>query len=172
MKTFLLIVVLAVAGCASFNNAMTPGVETLHDKFDDSIIVRQDPVSSSDELTGDWHTLGFEWNSKMPQLVFVTAGTNGGATIDGLAFKADGQTITAIDLASAYPEYENGWTTRRFSMALADFLTVSRARTVQMRLSSLNHYTVSTFGADHPNALVNAKFKPFTEQILHVSKTI
>lgn len=60
----------------------------------------------------------------------------------------------------------------RFVMPLQDFLIVSRARDVKMRLEQGNNYTVSEFGTDHPKATVNSKFKPFTDKILEISSSL
>ena len=77
---------LLVAGCASMNNAMTPSSHVMTDDFDGTAIIRQAPVSSSSSLAEGWHTLGFEWGQKTPDLVFITAGTNGITNVTDVAF--------------------------------------------------------------------------------------
>jgi hypothetical protein len=47
------------------------------DDFDGSIIVRQTPVSASSSMSEAWHTLGFSWNQKTPNIIYITAGTVG-----------------------------------------------------------------------------------------------
>lgn len=111
-RTTAFLLALSLTACASFNNAMTPSAQVIEDKFDDAKIIRQEPVSASDALTGAWHTLGFEWNSKQPKEVFVTAGTNGIVPITALAFNADGQKLPPATLASSHSETGDGWSTR------------------------------------------------------------
>lgn len=174
MKTRAILVAMSalIAGCASFNDAMTPSLHIIEDKFDGATIVRQDPVSASDALVGAWHTLGFEWSSKQPRNVFVTAGTNGVVPVTNLAFNADGDKLPPAALASEYSETDHGWTSRRFVMPLQDFLIVSRARDVKMRLGQGDNYSVSEFGPAHSGAIVNSKFKPFTDRILQISSSL
>lgn len=169
-----LILAATLPGCAStggsFNDAMTPSVRVAYDKFDDSTIIVQPPVSAASSLKDDWHTLGFEWLSRNPTEVFLTAGINGTTAVSELAFNVDGVFITDIRQASLHTEFENGWSSRRFVMSLEDFLKVSRGQVVHMRLGQLNSYTVSSFGSAHPKAIVNAKIKPFTDKILELNK--
>ena len=64
-------------GCADVNNALTPSLNVDKDPFDDSLIIYQSPVSASSSMTEGWHTMGFEWNQKFPDVVFLQVGTNG-----------------------------------------------------------------------------------------------
>lgn len=168
-RTAFAVMILGAAGCASMNDAMTPSATVVQDKFDNSTIVRQDPVSAAAGLSDAWHTLGFEWISKFPKQVFVTAGTNGTTRISGVAFNADGRIFDQIEFASEHTEFPDGWSTRRFVMPLADFLTVARAQSVQMKLSQGNNYTVSSFGPAYPMAAVNKKIPPFLDKVLQLS---
>jgi len=174
---------LLVAGCAgsgthhTMNNIFTPNAEVLKDKYDGATIVQQEPVNAGAGVGEPWHVLGFDWSTKTPQTVFVTAGIVGTTRIGGLAFNADGTKIENIKLASENTDFErsqHGPSTsyRRFSMSLQDFLLVARAKDVKMRLSTGNTYSVSSFGPANPNAIVNSKFKGFTDKVLQIGGSI
>jgi len=126
--------------------------------------VRQQPVSAASGLSDAWHTLGFEWSQKTPNVVYVTAGVQGITNIFDLAFNADGQVVDNLKTASAQTEYGQ-WSTRRFAMSWGEFLSVANAKEVKMRVSRANDYTVSSFGPAHPNALVNTKLAPFVAKV-------
>jgi len=166
----LMLVAVLVAGCASMNDAMTPSISITKDDFDGSLIVRQPPVSSSSSLSEGWHTLGFEWNQKNPDTIFITAGTNGTVNITDVAFNADGQVISSIKPASTITEYGQ-WSTRRFSMSWEDFLKVASAKSVKMKVVRINDYTVSSFGPEHSGAIVNTKIQPFVEKVVELKST-
>ena len=169
----ILLIPFLLAGCAAgaaINDAFTPSLEILHEEFDNSTIVRQLPVSASKGIGDSWHTLGFEWSTKTPRTVFVTAGTRGITMVNALAFNADGVMVTAIERASYYTETDKGWSESRFAMSIEDFLKIARAQDVKMRLSQGNDYSVSSFGPAHPNASINTKFQPFTMKILELSE--
>lgn len=171
MKNILiLLAVLLVAGCATMNDAMTPSLSVIKDDFDGSLVLRQSPVSSSSSLGEGWHTLGFEWNQKNPDTIFVTVGTNGIVNINGVAFNADGQIITNIKLASKITEYGQ-WSTRRFSMSWEDFLKIANAKSVKMKVVKINDYTVSSFGPEHSGAIVNTKISPFVTKVRELRST-
>lgn len=162
---------LALAGCEGFNDAMTPGVQVVQDQYYETAIVRQEPVSAAQSLDEGWHTLGFEWIEQTPELVYITAGTEGTVAITGVEFKADGQVIGDIRLASqltdtAYYGYNlPTWSGRRFVMSRDDFERLATAQTVLMRLDQIDTYTVSSFGQSRPRAIVTAKFAPFLQAI-------
>jgi len=156
--------VFVIAGCTSMNDALTPSLQLIKDDFDGSLIVRQQPVSAASGLSDTWHTLGFEWSQKTPNVVYVTAGVQGITNIFELAFNADGRIIGNLKMASAQTDYGQ-WSTRRFAMSWDEFLAVAAAKEVKMRVSRANDYTVSSFGPAHPNALVNAKLVPFVEKV-------
>ena len=172
MRVAAAIILCTLAACASVNDTLTPSAKILHDKFDDATIIRQDPVSAAGTLSDGWHTLGFEWNSKTPNDIYLDAGTNGIVPITSVEFKADGKVLTPPAIASSYSESEHGWSVRRFVMPLQDFLSIARGKDVKMRLGQGNNSTVSEFGSDHPLAIVNKKFKPFTDKVLELSKGI
>jgi hypothetical protein len=153
-----------VAGCATMNDALMPSLSVIKDDFNGSTIVRQYPVSSSSSLSEGWHTLGFEWIQKTPDTIFITAGTNGIVNITDVAFNADGQVISSIKPASTITEYGQ-WSTRRFAMSWEDFLKVANAKSVKMKVVRINDYTVSSFGFDHSEAIVNTKIPPFVEKV-------
>lgn len=153
-----------LAGCVSVNDGLTPSVSVMRDDFDGATIVRQEPVSASGSITEGWHTLGFEWNQKTPEIVYVTAGTYGVVNITEVAFNADGRIIADVSPASAITEYGT-WSTRRFAMSWEDFMAVASAKAVKMKLVRINDYTVSSFGPDHPTALINAKLPHFVARV-------
>jgi len=156
--------VLLSSGCASVNDAMTPSLSVFKDDFDGSTIVRQSPVSSSSSLSEGWHTLGFEWNQKTPDTVFITAGTNGITNVTDVAFNVDGQVISNIKPVSTITEY-GSWSTRRFHMPLEDFLKVANGKSVKMKLTRNNDYSVSSFGTEVSGAVVSSKLPPFVGKL-------
>ena len=141
-----------------------PSLSVLKDEFDGSTIVQQEAVSSSSSYAEGWHTLGFEWREKTPDLVFVTAGTNSLAAITDLAFNADGELISRIKPDSAITDY-GSVSTRRFVMTWQDFLKIANAKSVKMKLVRVNDYTVSSFGAEHSGAVVNSTIAPFVVKV-------
>ncbi len=167
---------LALAGCAPtpvdatlIKDSATPSLSVIKDEFNGSTVVQQEAVRSSSSLSEGWHALGFEWHQKTPEIVFVTAGANWSVTITDLAFNADGEVISGIRPVRASPEYrsrEHGsWSTRRFAMSWQDFLKIANAKSVKMKLVRVDDYTVSSFGPDHPGAVVNARIAPFVAKV-------
>ena len=144
------------------NSAMTPASKVTTDAFDGSKIVSQAPVSSSASLTEDWHTLGFDYTSKAPDKVYLTAGVQGINNVFGLDFNVGGRMIAA-NRASLTTEYDS-WSTRRFWVSYKDFIAIATAPSVKMKVSGANSYGVSSFGTS-TNALVNKKFPPFLEKL-------
>lgn len=151
-----------IGACASLNDS-TPAVMVVKDDFDDTVIVRQAPVSSADSGGDAWHKLGFEWNQKKPDLVVITVGTRGVVNINGIAFKADGDRVDRIAAASALTEYGE-WSSRRFVMNKEDFIKVAAANEVKMTVVLNDKYTVSTFGKESA-AAVGSKFGPFLKKV-------
>ena len=141
---------------------MTPASKVSTDDFDGSKIVSQAPVSSSSSLTEDWHTLGFDYTSKTPDKVYVTAGVSGTDNIFGLDFNIGGRIIQAQQ-ASLTTDYDS-WSTRRFCVSYKDFIAIATALSVKMKVSGANKYGVSSFGTS-TNALVNKKFSPFLQKL-------
>jgi len=178
---------LALAGCGSLPtpggsqdtqereliapSGPVPPLSVVRDEFDGSVIVQQDAVSSSSSYSEGWHTLGFEWHQKTPEIVFVTAGTNSVSTITDLAFNADGELITRIRPASALTDY-GSLTTRRFAMTWQDFVKIADAKTVKMKLVRISDSTVSSFGTEHPGAVVSSRLAPFVAKVLEVRSSV
>ena len=160
VKTIIAAAFIMLTGCAGMNDAMTPSMRAQKDPFDGSLIVSQSPVSSSSSLTEGWHTMGFEWNQKFPDVVFLEVGTNGITNVQGVAFNVDGEIIENIKEASSLTKY-GSWSTRRLVMPINDFVKVAQGRDVKMKLIQIDTYSVSTFGANHSGAVVNSKFPPF-----------
>ncbi|MES2476445.1 MAG: hypothetical protein V4640_11750 [Verrucomicrobiota bacterium] len=151
-----------LTGCQTVNSALTPATQVTTDDFDGSKVVRQEPVSSSNSLTEDWHTLGFDWTSRTPDKVFLTIGVHGINNIFGLEFNVGGRTISA---PSASMTTELGpWSTRRFVVSYGEFATIASAPMVKMKVSGANTYGVSSFGTA-TDALVGKKFPAFLEQV-------
>ena len=167
LKVKLKIIVVAfimLAGCAGMNDALTPSINAQKDPFDGSLIVSQAPVSASSSLTEGWHTMGFEWNQKFPDVVFLEVGTNGITNVQGVAFNVDGDIIENIKEASSLTKY-GSWSTRRLVMPINEFVKVAQGRDVKMKLIQIDTYTVSTFGISHSGAVVNSKFPPFLSKL-------
>ncbi len=159
-----LIVAMVFFGCASINDSLTPSMSVVKDDFDGSIIVRQSPVSATSSMSEGWHTLGFEWNQKTSDIIYITAGTNGTVNITDVEFNADGNIISNIKTASTLTEYGK-WSTRRFSMPWDDFLKITNAKSVKMKVVQINNYTVSSFGPANSGAIVNKKISPFLKKV-------
>jgi len=148
--------------CQSYNAAVTPSTKVTADNFDGSKVINQPPVSSSASLAEDWHTLGFDWNSRTPDKVFLTAGVQGINNVFGLAFNIAGKTITAQP-ASLTTDY-SAWSTRRFYVSYREFEAIATSPLVKMKVSGVNSYTVSSFGTS-TGALVGKKFPAFLEAV-------
>ena len=147
-------------GCQSYNATMTPRTKVTADAFDGSRVITQPSVSSSASLTEDWHMLGFDWNSRTADKVFLTAGVRGTNNVFGLDFNVGGKVITARP-ASLTTEY-GPWSTRRFVVSRKEFETIATAPLVKMKVSGANSYGVSSFGTS-TGALVGSKFPPFLQ---------
>lgn len=168
IKFAMLATLLTLSGCAGFNAAMTPSAEIIKDDFDGATIIRQSPVSSSSSLAESWHTLGFEWTTKKPDSIYITAGlVMQTENIQNVQFKADGQTIENIELASNNTAFENSASSRRFSLPLSEFRKIAAARVVKMKIThnNGNNYSVSSFGLDYPNVLTTSKIPPFMNKV-------
>ncbi len=50
-------------------------------------------------------------------------------------------------------------------MSWQDFLKIANAKSVKMKLVRLDEYTVSSFGPEHPEAVVNTRIAPFVEKV-------
>jgi len=163
-KISIFLVFLVFSGCASLNDSITPSMSVMKDDFDGSIVVRQSPVSAASGMSEGWHTLGFEWDQKSPDIIYITAGTNGTVNITDVKFNADGTIISDIKTASTLTEYGK-WSTRRFAMSWSDFLKVANANSVKMKVVQINNYTVSSFGSANSGAVINSKIPPFVAKV-------
>ena len=165
----LTVIAALLAGCASMNDSLTPSLRVEKDSFDGAVVARQPSVGASAEFAEARHMLAFDWNQRTPDIVYVTAGALGARAITGLAFNADGKMIDNLKEASYVTDRDvtrYGTTAeRRFAMAWPDFLALVNARSVKMRVSRINDYTVSSFGPDHGGAIVNTKLLPFAEKV-------
>ena len=159
---FVTIISFICASCQSYNSAVTPKARVGIDSFDGSKTISQKPVSSASKLTESWHTLGFDWTSKNPNKVYLTAGVQGINNVFDLDFNVGGKVITA-NKASSTTEY-GSTSTRRFYVSYNDFKAIATAPIVKMKVSGANDYGVSSFGTS-TKALVNTKFTPFLQQV-------
>ncbi len=167
-KYFIIIMVLSyvfiIGGCASVNQGLTPSAKTVVSDFDDTIEVIQAPVSSASSLSEGWHTLGFRWSSKAPDIVFLKVGAQDIVNISAVAFNIDGNIIRLDKPASTLTDYGD-WSTRQFSMSLEQFRELAAAQTVKMKVVMIDKYSVSSFGKSKSSAIVNGKFAPFLQQV-------
>jgi len=155
-----------LSGCASMSDALTPSALTLVDQFDGNVIVRQSPVEAASNIGEPSHILGFEWNQKFPDIIFITAGSiRGPRPIQNIAFNADGTIIENLKPATNLTDVRESRGARRFEMPLAQFQAIASAKVVKMRLEASNAYTVSSFGSGSGTAIVNLKFTPFLEKV-------
>jgi hypothetical protein len=169
-RIFAMLLVL-IAGCAGYNDAMTPSAITFVDDFDNSTVVRQRPVSAASGLSEGFNTLGFEWLARDPGRVYLTAGVAWGGRsglVTGLAFNLGGEIITAQS-ASAFTTAKYAQESSVFAISLADFERIASAPVVKMRVDGAGQYTVSSFGPGAGMAIVNTKFSPFLEQVRKAS---
>jgi hypothetical protein len=157
-------ILVALSGCASINDAMTPSVQVKKDQFDNSEIIYQPPVSAASSLSEGWHTLGFQWNSKYPDVVFLEVGVKGITNVMGVAFNVDGLLIENIREASQLTDYGQ-WSTRRMVLPISDFIKVAQGKNVKMKVHQIDTYTVSSFGPENSGAIVNGKFEPFLQKL-------
>ena len=167
LTAWLAVTLFMLAGCANVNDAMTPSMHAEKDSFDGSLIISQAPVSASSSLTEGWHTMGFQWNQKFPDVVFLEVGTNGITNVEGVEFNVDGKIITNIDQASVLTKH-GSWSTRRLVMPISDFVTVAKGKDVKMKLLQIDTYSVSSFGSSNTGAVVNTKFPPFLSKLKEV----
>ncbi|MBC8180300.1 hypothetical protein H8E88_04165 [candidate division KSB1 bacterium] len=149
--------------CASLNQGLTPGVKTTISDFDNSVEVVQKAVSAASSLSEGWHTLGFRWNSKAPNTIFLTVGTKGIVNVTGVSFNIDGNIVDA-EIASTLTDYDQ-WSTRQFSMPLDQFRKLATAKIVKMKVIMIDKYSVSSFGQTKQNAIVSGKFSEFIRQV-------
>lgn len=158
------IIGLLFSGCASFNQMATPSAKVIKNEFDNSIEIRQIPVSAASSLTEGWNTLGFSWLKKYPDSVYLLAGTSGITNISAVHFNIDGEIIELNEPSSHLTDYGD-WSTRPFIISLENFKKLAKGKTVKMKLVMIDKYNVSTFGQDHLSAVVSGKFSKFIELI-------
>ena len=180
MKAIIYAVILEalLGGCVStaeMNDMMSPSLRLMKDDFDGAQIVRQPPVSAASSMSDTFHSLGFEWTTKTPDLVYLVAEAPGISAIEEVAFNVDGKILNDVKTASTTTDYQTGSyggrSSRRFAIPLKEFELIAAGRDVKMRVSRINEYTVSAFGMEHPNAIVNSKFPAFIQKV-HELQTI
>lgn len=164
-STAILICLALSAGCTPLSDAMTPSLRIVQDKFDDSIMVLQSPVSSASSMSEGWTMMGFEWQQRNPDVVFVTAGVSGIVNVMGIQFRADGKLIDSPKRTNVLTDINASQSMSRFEVPLDDFVTIATASDVRMRVDMIDKYVVSTFGRSNEGAIVNSKFTPFLAKI-------
>jgi hypothetical protein len=164
--------VLACASCATMDDAAVADGSPIvvKDDYDGSTIVRQPLVSAGAGDWADWTMLGFEWRSKFPNVVVLTAGTKGVVRIVDVAFEIDGEPMERVRAVSELTDYGDDsapvrWSTRRFEVGWEEFLTIAGAKSVRMRVIGPNEAAATSFGSAHPGALVNARLGPFVRAV-------
>ena len=164
MRTLSIVLSLFLFSCSSYNQMATPSAKVITDSFDGSLMVYQDNVSAASSLSEGWHTLGFRWVKKYPDIIYLSVGTNGITNISSVAFNIDGKIIELNDPASNLTDYGD-WSTRPFAISLDDFKLLAEGNTVKMKVVMIDTFTVSTFGKNHPSAIVVGKFDKFLQLI-------
>lgn len=165
-KLITLTLLIFLAGCVS---TMWP-MQVIKDDFDGATIVRQPPVVACRPILTNPDNpqyLGFEWSTKNPDLVILTAQLNGIDNIVSLEFMSDDKPINNIKIASPTTEFDTGSSSssRRFSIPIEDFRKIAAARIVKMKTSSISAYNVSRFGQEYPDVIVTTRFTPFLAKI-------
>ena len=146
------------------NDAMTPGFKVERDDFDSSLRIVQPPVSSSG-VSDAWHTLGFEWNEKTPEIIYLTVGAMGITNISDAQFNVDGEIVDSLKEASSLTNYGD-WSTRRFYLPITDFVKIAKGKLVKMKVVKIDTYSVSSFGEQAGTLrTVDQKFPPFLQAL-------
>lgn len=167
MFRLLIVLVSLLSGCASFNDAMTPSLSVITDKFDGSLIIEQPAVSAASSISESSHTLGFQWYQKYPEVIFLEVGVIGITNVMGVAFNVDGEIIKNIDKASTLTNYGD-WSTRRLVLPINDFVRIAQGKDVKMKVMQIDSYSVSSFGTENSGAIVNSKLPPFILKLKEV----
>ena len=167
-KIFLMSLLIGLCGCAA-NDALTPSSSLKVDDFDGTKMIYQPPVSAAASMMEGWNMLGMSWSERLPNEVILIAGaSNAAISIKDAMFNVDGTIITAKptgDLTSR--EYFDSFklppqSTKPFIISLEDFVLLANAKTVKMRITTYKgESSTSTFGSDHPNAIVQTKLQKF-----------
>ena len=164
MRYILILSVLLLSACAGLNDALTPSLVIKKDSFDSSLILSQRPVSSSGP-SEDWHTLGFEWNEKTPEVIYLTVGSQGITNVSGVHFNVNSEIIESANDASINTKYGD-FSTRRFYIPIQDFVKIANAKLVKMKVIHIDTYTVSSFGDDAGILrTIDSKFAPFIGEL-------
>jgi predicted acylesterase/phospholipase RssA len=164
-----LCLVMFLVGCgATLNSALTPSLSIEKDSFDGSLTINQPPVSSASSMSEAWHTLGFQWNEKYPDTVFLTVGVQGIHNVTDVAFNVDGEIIDSSSEASKLTKFDinkySDRSERRLAIPLKAFEMIARGKLVKMKVTQIDTYTVSSFGTT-TEATVGPKFDPFLSKV-------
>jgi hypothetical protein len=137
---------------------------------DDTLLITQSPVSAADGLDQAWHMLGFSWDQRYPDKVFLQVGVSGIENVMGVTFKLKDREIAGRK-ASILTDYGDQ-SYRRFVISLEEFIAIANAGTVKMKVSQIDTYTVSTFGNAHTGAIVSSKLSPFLERVSYTQRQL
>ena len=172
IKTAILVlIIIGLSACESINSSMTSSMKIQEDDFDGTLIVSQSPVSAASSTKEAWHTLGFEWLQKYPDVVFLEVGVSGITNVMGVAFNVDGEIIKNIKQASSLTKYGD-WSTRRLVLSFDDFEKIASGNDIKMKVIQIDTYSVSSFGSKNSAAIVNLKFPPFLQKIKDLRASI
>lgn len=163
---------LVCGSCATLEEAApaSPAPVVFKDEYDGATIVRQAPVSAGVAAWADWTVLGFEWRSKFPNVVVLTAGTQGVVRIVEVIFEVDGEVLRDIKAVSELTDFGDTsapvrWSTRRFELSWEELLRIAAAKAVRMRVIGPHEAAATSFGTAHPGALVNTKLGAFVAAV-------
>lgn len=174
MKLSIVIVILGlvcISGCASVGDALSPSASIIRDDHGSKAAVWQPMVRSDGSPGDDRHGLGFWWWRTNPDVVTLEAGVCsladaikndcGSSFVSDVSFVADGQTISTM------AETKPTGAAQRFRISMDDFVRISSARKVVMKVHRHGEQTISTFGSES-EALVNNRFPPFLAMIREI----
>jgi hypothetical protein len=162
-KIAVLLLLVLLSGCATFNDMLTPTVETKRDAYDGTVSVFQDKVSAASSLSEAYTFMGFTWYAKEPLYVIIHAGIYAGwLKVNGVRFKIE-DTGEEIIAKSKIINYDAKISGNFFGISLEDFKKIANANSVLMKLEPIG--AVSSFGKNRDGAIITAKFKPFLDEI-------
>lgn len=167
MKYLLCLIVIFISGCGStFNDSMTPDPKLVRSDFDNSIEVYQSNVSSAQGLGEEWTTIGLFWTDRAKDVVVVRAGIAGISAIANIAFNADGKIFEYHQTTTALTQFDTNefldWSHKSFVVPKDEFEFIANAETVKFKVTRIdNTYGVSTFGKNHPRAIITSKIPKF-----------
>ncbi len=171
---FTILITIIISGCASLNDAMTPGLQVSESDFDGTKFISQPVVGAnrpSLSTSDARNQLGFNWESKTPNEIYLTVGVAGDiANVQAAEFIADEIPITAgqpIDILTTFKttKYFGTNSSNRFKITLADFKKIAAAHIVKYRITANGKEYTSRFGKEYPFVPASGKFEPFLNKL-------